>query len=135
MFHSITAGELHADTLTYLKYVLKHGDTINITSEFGNAVLISEADYLSLRNFMLTEIANDLIEKNKEALQALANYDGNEPSGIGDLTDDELTRAFQLAVEQENETKRQKGLPIARYDAESNRAYLEYPDMRREYSK
>lgn len=135
MFHSITAGELQADPLKYLKYAIVNGDNIRITSEFGNAVLISEADYLSLRNVKLTEIANDLIEKNKEALQALANYDGNEPSGIGDLTDDELTRAFQLAVEQENEKKRQKGVPIARYDAESNHAYLEYPDGRREYGK
>ena len=26
-----------------------------------------------------------------------------------------------------------KGLPVARYDAETKRAYLEYPDGRREY--
>lgn len=71
MFHSITAGELQADPLKYLKYAIVNGDNIRITSEFGNAVLISEADYLSIRNVKLTEIANDLIEKTKKHFKLL----------------------------------------------------------------
>lgn len=49
------------------------------------------------------------------------------------MTDDEMTRRFIEAVRIENEIKRIKGVPIAGYDPKSRRAYLEYPDGRREY--
>lgn len=51
------------------------------------------------------------------------------------LSDDELDKRFIEAVRIENEIKRIKGLPIAKYDFEKDAPYLEYPDGRREYAK
>jgi len=45
----------------------------------------------------------------------------------------EITGAFNAAIEQEVVRKQAKGLPVARYDAESGRAYLENMDGAREY--
>ena len=44
-----------------------------------------------------------------------------------------VTTAFNSAVEQEIIKKKKKGLPIARYDIKSRRAYLENADGTREY--
>ncbi len=46
---------------------------------------------------------------------------------------DEIASAFTIAVNQEIAQKHQKGLPIARYDTTSGRAYLENADGSREY--
>ena len=50
-------------------------------------------------------------------------------------TDDTLTTLFRMAVRHAIEEKLAKGLPVARYDKASKKAYLEYPDGRREYAK
>ena len=50
------------------------------------------------------------------------------------LTDDELTERFIEAVRIENEIKKIKGLPIAGYDDEKRKAYIEYPDGGREHA-
>lgn len=49
------------------------------------------------------------------------------------LSDDELTERFKAAIRIDEEIRKIKGLPVARYDIETKRAYLEYPDGRREY--
>ena len=49
------------------------------------------------------------------------------------LSDDELTERFIASIRIDEEIRRIKGLPSARYDAETKRAYLAYPDGRREY--
>ncbi len=49
------------------------------------------------------------------------------------MTDDEMTRRFRKAVELANEYKKARGEPIARFDWNTRRPYLEYPDGRREY--
>jgi len=51
----------------------------------------------------------------------------------GELNTEEVTEVFKKAVYQEIEKKQKKGLPIARYDVKSKRAYLENPDGSREY--
>ncbi|MGN1402701.1 MAG: hypothetical protein ACI4XB_00075 [Ruminococcus sp.] len=61
----------------------------------------------------------------------MAEY--NELDSTCGVPDDELTYRFREAVRIENEIKRIKGLPIAKYDAERKQPYLEYPDGRREY--
>lgn len=53
--------------------------------------------------------------------------------GIAGLNPEEVTELFKKAVKQAIETKKQKGLPIAGYDIQSNRAYLENADGSREY--
>ena len=49
------------------------------------------------------------------------------------LTDDELTERFKESIRIDNEIRRIKGLPTAKYDVQTKRAYLEYPDGRIEY--
>ncbi len=46
---------------------------------------------------------------------------------------DELTVRFRNAVMLERVKKKLLGIPVARYDKETRRAYLEYPDGRRVY--
>ena len=52
---------------------------------------------------------------------------------IGGLSDDELTYRFKESIRIDDEIRRIKGLPVARYDMERRQSYLEYPDGRREY--
>jgi len=49
------------------------------------------------------------------------------------LTPDEVTKAFNNAIKQDIARKQERGLPIARYDKKSKRAYLESADGTREY--
>ena len=57
----------------------------------------------------------------------------NELDSTCGISDAELTQRFKDAIRVDNEIRRIKGLPTAKYDAETHRAYLEYPDGRREY--
>ena len=57
----------------------------------------------------------------------------NELDSTCGFGDEELTERFKAAIRIDNEIKRVKGAPIAEYDVETQRAYLEYPDGRREY--
>ena len=49
------------------------------------------------------------------------------------ISDEELTRRFKEAIRIDEDSRRVQGLPQARYDEENQRAYLEYPDGRKEY--
>ena len=49
------------------------------------------------------------------------------------LTDDEMTERFKESIRIDNEIRKIKGLPIAKFDKEKNKPYLEYPDGRRKY--
>ncbi len=57
----------------------------------------------------------------------------NELDSTCGISDDELTQRFKESIRIDNEVRRIKGLPVAGYDDETKRAYLEYPDGRREY--
>ena len=57
----------------------------------------------------------------------------NDLDSICGLSDDELTRRFKESLRIDDEIRRIKGLPVARYDSKVKKAYLEYPDGRREY--
>ncbi|MBO5561089.1 MAG: hypothetical protein J6A07_05510 [Firmicutes bacterium] len=59
--------------------------------------------------------------------------DKNELDYTCGLSDDELTERFKESIRIDNEIRRIKGLPIAGYDKEQKKAYIEYPDGRREY--
>jgi DNA-damage-inducible protein J len=45
-----------------------------------------------------------------------------------------METAFAEAAQDAIRRKQEKGLPVARYDADSKRAYLEYPDGTKEYA-
>ncbi|MBR6380603.1 MAG: hypothetical protein IKS07_02865 [Lachnospiraceae bacterium] len=57
----------------------------------------------------------------------------NELDSTCGISDEELTVLFKESIRIDDEIRRIKGLPVARYDDETKRAYLEYPDGRREY--
>ena len=56
---------------------------------------------------------------------------GNQ--GFAGLTANDVSGAFNNAVTQDILGKQKRGLPIARYDIKSKRAYLENTDGTREY--
>ena len=58
-----------------------------------------------------------------------------QPVTHGTYADDTITDLFRMAVRHSIEEKLAKGLPIARYDKANKKAYLEYPNGRREYTK
>lgn len=49
------------------------------------------------------------------------------------LSDEELTVRFRESIRIDNEVRKIKGLPVAGYDDETQKTYLEYPDGRRVY--
>ena len=59
--------------------------------------------------------------------------EGNELDSTYGISDEELTELFKASIKLDKEICAIKGLPIAGYDDENKRAYLEYPDGRRVY--
>ena len=57
----------------------------------------------------------------------------NELDSTCGISDEELTRRFKEAIRIDKEIRKIKGLPIAEYDDKTGRAYLKYPDGKREY--
>jgi DNA-damage-inducible protein J len=53
--------------------------------------------------------------------------------GFTGLNSNEVTKLFNDAVKQDIAKKQSNGLPVARYDKKSKRAYLENTDGTREY--
>ena len=49
------------------------------------------------------------------------------------ISDEEMTRRFKEAIRIDEEIRDIQGLPQPRYDSVTKRAYLEYPDGRKEY--
>ena len=59
---------------------------------------------------------------------------GNELDSMCGISDEELTRRFKEAIRLDNEERKIKGEPIAKYDSDRREAYLEFPDGRRKYA-
>ena len=59
--------------------------------------------------------------------------EGNELDSTYGISDEELTERFKASIKIDQDICKIKGLPIAGYDDENKRAYLEYPDGRRVY--
>ena len=57
----------------------------------------------------------------------------NELDSTCGISDEELTRRFIESIRIDDEIRRIKGLPVARYDDETGRPYLKYPDGSRKY--
>lgn len=57
----------------------------------------------------------------------------NELDSTCGISDEELTYRFKESIRIDNEIRKIKKLPVAKYDAQSKKAYLEYPDGRFEY--
>ena len=59
--------------------------------------------------------------------------DKNELDYTCGISDDELTERFKEAVRIDEEIRKIKGLPTSGYDVELKKAYILYPDGRKEY--
>ncbi|MCR4991521.1 MAG: hypothetical protein K6A45_00580 [Lachnospiraceae bacterium] len=59
----------------------------------------------------------------------------NELDSTNGISDEELTVRFKESIRIDNEIRRIKKLPIAKYDKIKKKAYLEFPDGRREYAE
>lgn len=57
---------------------------------------------------------------------------GKSENGF-DISDEEMDARFNLAVDRAIQKAKIMGKPIAKYDEKLKKAYLEYPDGRREY--
>ena len=57
----------------------------------------------------------------------------NELDSTCGISDEELTERFKESIRIDDEIRKIKGAPFARYDSVTKRAYLEYPEGRREY--
>lgn len=57
----------------------------------------------------------------------------NELDSTYGLSDEELTRRFKASIRIDNEIRKIKGLLVAKYDSQTEKAYLEYPDGSRKY--
>lgn len=58
----------------------------------------------------------------------------NELDSMCGISDEELTKRFHESIRIDNEIRKIKGVPTAKYDLEKKAAYLEYPDGRRKYA-
>ena len=66
----------------------------------------------------------------QKGIPFLITTGGHDIAGLGA---DKVTGLFKTAVNQAVEKKLEKGLPVARYDAQKRKAYLEKADGSREY--
>ena len=71
--------------------------------------------------------------KGKEGNSRSPLVDSADVRRFSDLNAEEVTQAFKIAVNQDISRKQAEKIPIARYDIESGRAYLECADGTREY--
>lgn len=58
----------------------------------------------------------------------------NELDSTCGISDEELTIRFKESIRIDNEIKKIKGLPTAKYDVILKKAYLEYPDGTKQYA-
>ena len=92
----------------------------------------NETYRLTLRDYKNTE---SLSECSKEVDSTLANYKCQNEFDVMKI-DNAGECGFvggKYKKISDDEIRKIKGLPVARYDDETGRAYLEYPDGRREY--
>ena len=61
----------------------------------------------------------------------MSEYKVNDQIGQEDM---EQVKSIQKGVRLQVKLNQIKGSPVARFDTKTKRAYLEYPDGRREYS-
>lgn len=59
----------------------------------------------------------------------------NELDSTCGVSDEELTQRFKEAIRIDTEIKRIKGTPIPCYDNKAKKAYLLWPDGKKEYAK
>ncbi len=76
---------------------------------------------------------NIIIVNEKIGSDFLLDY--NDLDTVFGISDEDLTKKFEAAINRDKEICKNKGLPIAGYDSKNKCAYLEYPDGNKVYVK
>jgi addiction module RelB/DinJ family antitoxin len=105
--------------------------TIRVGSEFKSRVE-KTAEQLGMN--LTTAITMFLFQMERDKALPFKPAITATRRGIAGLSRGELDAAVKGAVRADRERGSEIGLPDARYDIATNRAYLEYPDGRREYT-
>lgn len=87
---------------------------------------IKKASIMEAKCNIVILLKNQISERN-EIMET------NELDYTCGLSDEELTERFKASIRIDDEIRRIKGLPTAKYDEKKKQAYLEYPDGRIEY--
>lgn len=126
MLRLITAEELYEDTPTCLNQVIKNGDVIRVTSEYGNAVLVRESAYLQLketRDKYISELADSIVEKHLEALKTLADYDFKGKQELPEQDSDaDPVETVEITVSMDKDIKDKAEALFARLGIDMNTA-------------
>jgi addiction module RelB/DinJ family antitoxin len=104
--------------------------TVRIGSEF-KARIEKTAEELGMN--LTTAITMFLYQMERDRALPFKPSITTARRGIAGLSEDALDAAVKGAVKTDHERTAQLGLPEAKYDRSSGRAYLAYPDGRREY--
>jgi DNA-damage-inducible protein J len=104
--------------------------TIRVGSEFKSRVERT-AEQLGMN--LTTAITMFLFQMERDKALPFKPAIAETRRGIAGLSQGELDAAVKGAVRADRERGAELGLPDARYDAATNRAYLEYPGGLREY--
>ncbi|MCL2436528.1 MAG: type II toxin-antitoxin system RelB/DinJ family antitoxin [Clostridiales bacterium] len=96
--------------------------------------LKESADYLFERLGLNMSVAFNMFLRKAVNEDAIPFPVSINSAGFGhELSAGYITSSFNAAVANEVHANQQKGLPIARFDADKNQAYLESADGSREY--
>ena len=96
--------------------------------------LKENAETLFSRLGMNMSVAFNVFLRKAVDEQAIPFKIGPPSSGSSVYYDpDMITNAFQNMVAEEIASRKENGYPIARFDAEKGKAFLEYPDGSKEY--
>ena len=97
--------------------------------------LIQHVQFISRVSIKAARHFRDEFEKVVDKLEEnpLELPEKNQLDYMCGISDDELTRRFKESIRIDDEIRKVQGLPVARYDTESKRAYLLYPDGKIEY--
>lgn len=78
------------------------------------------------------ELMNQIMKASWDFAIKSAPYSGNLLDDT-DTADNVMEKRFQIVIQKMLELKKQYGFPVAKYDREAKRAYIEYTDGQREY--
>lgn len=98
----------------------------------GYEFLDENLNAMELTQDQRRELINRIMSEAWGVARKEAPYCGNIFDDT-DEADEVMEKRFQIVVRKMLELKKKYGLPIAKYDHETKRAYIEYADCHREY--
>jgi len=109
-----------------------HTQDVRVTVRINRELKESAETLFGYLGLNMSNAINIFLRKTVEQRGIPFPVDTNS-QGFGGLCSSEVTKIFNDAVEQGIAYKNKKGLPVARYDLDLKRAYLENADGSRDY--